>query len=315
MHISKVDLRLFAVFETIYLERSITAAAGKLHLSQPAVSHALGRLRDLFGDPLFEREGRKMVPTALSRSLIGTVRASLRGLESVLQRPGSFDPAVSRRRFTVAVNDALEPAILPQLAQCLLEAGSGLDVATIRLDRNAMERDLADGTLDLAIDIQLPVSPHVRRVRVFEDPLKVVVRADHPAIGRRLTLSAYLQAGHVQVSSRRSGPSLEDIGLARLGHAREIRVRCQHYAAACDIVQRTDLIATMPLRRALMANQPYGNRVLTLPFALQPLETCVYWHDGTESDPGLSWFRAQVLDAISDNDQPLTRVRARHAHR
>ncbi|HJW57298.1 MAG TPA: LysR family transcriptional regulator, partial [Burkholderiaceae bacterium] len=116
MHISRVDLNLFIVFEAIYAEGSVTRASQKLNLTQPAISHALGRLRQLFDDPLFERKGHAMVSTPLARSMIEPVRRALRGFEVTLNGLDQFDPATTRRQFTVALRDVLEATILPPLA-------------------------------------------------------------------------------------------------------------------------------------------------------------------------------------------------------
>src|ERR1700741_3234268 len=115
MHISRVDLNLFIVFEAIYAEGSITRASLKMNLTQPAISHALNRLRQLFDDPLFERPGHVMVPTPLARSIIEPVRASLRGFEVTLTGVERFDPASSERTFSLALRDVLEASVLPPL--------------------------------------------------------------------------------------------------------------------------------------------------------------------------------------------------------
>src|SRR6185312_7046566 len=108
MHISKIDLNLFIVFEAIYAEGGITRASQKMNLTQPAISHALNRLRQMFGDPLFERQGHVMTPTPLARSIIDPVRRSLRGFELTLNGAGRFDAASSERNFSLGLRDVLE---------------------------------------------------------------------------------------------------------------------------------------------------------------------------------------------------------------
>ena len=117
MHISRVDLNLFIVFATIYDEGSVTRASQKLNLTQPAISHALGRLRLLFDDPLFERQGHAMVSTPLARSIIEPVRHSLRGFEVTLNKLDRFDPATSQKQFNLGLRDVLESNVLPPLVK------------------------------------------------------------------------------------------------------------------------------------------------------------------------------------------------------
>ena len=159
MHISRVDLNLFVVFDAIYTEGGITAAARTLNLTQPAVSHALGRLRELFDDPLFERRGQGMVPTPLARTLIAEVRSALQGFERTLREGTRFDPATSERRFTLSMRDALEATLLPPLMAAIAKEAPRIDVTTVRGDRRQLETELLAGTIDAAADILLPASP------------------------------------------------------------------------------------------------------------------------------------------------------------
>ncbi len=299
MHISRVDLNLFVVFDTVLAEGGITAAGRRLNLSQPAVSHALGRLRQLLGDPLFERQGRGMVPTPYARGIAGEVRLALGRLEGTLQEAAPFAPATSERRFSVAFRDVLELILVPALMRRLAEAGPGIELAAARMDRARLESDLQTGAVDLAIDVLLPVPPAVRRERILSEPMVVVARRGHPALKRGLDLATYLAQEHIQVSSRRRGPGLEDMELARLGVSRRIRLRCRQYGTACRTASMTDLLATMPARYADVVNRPYCNRVLPLPLPGTRLELFLYWHGNTDRDPASAWLREQLKQAIA----------------
>jgi DNA-binding transcriptional LysR family regulator len=300
MHISRVNLNLFVVFEAIYTEGGITAAARALNLTQPAVSHALGRLRELFDDPLFERRGQTMVPTPLARTLIAEVRASLQGFERTLREGTRFDPATSERRFTLLMRDALEAILLPPLMAAIAREAPRIDLITARGDRRQLEPELLAGTLDAAIDILLPASPAIRYAPLLSEPVVVLARPGHPITQGRLTLERYLAYEHVQVSSRRRGAGLEDVVLHQLGRERRVRLRCQHYAAACRVVSYTDLLATLPERQARIANAPYGNVVLPLTFKMPPLELYLYWHANSDQDAASRWLREHVFAAIAE---------------
>jgi len=299
MHLAELDLNLFRVFDAIYAEGGISRAGEKLHLTQPAVSHALGRLRGHFGDPLFVRDGRAMTPTPTARNLIGPVRRALRELEIALGEIGRFDPSTTERRFTVALRDVLEATLLVPLIQRVTATAPQVDVASIRADRRGLEAELAAGTLDAAIDVFLPLSDAIRRAPLERDHMVVVARRGHPGLRRKLDLPTYLDLDHVLVSSRRAGMGLEDVELTRRGLRRRIRLRCQHYFAASRVVSQTDLILTMPERYARIANQHLGNRLLPLPLQMPALDVYLYWHRNVDGDPANVWLRRQIESALS----------------
>lgn len=298
MHISRVDLNLFIVFEAIYAEGSVTRASLKLNLTQPAISHALGRLRVMFDDPLFVRQGHLMVSTPLSRSIIEPVRQSLRGFEVTLNKLNRFDPASTEKEFTLALRDVLESTVLPPLMVALEQAAPQAKVAAVQVDRRELESELQAGTLDCAIDVLLPLSPEIRHVRILADRTLVVARRGHPRLQGGITLDAYLEEEHILASSRRKGPGIEDFELSRLGLQRKIRLRCQHYFAACRVVSQTDLVLTMPERYARVANQQFDNQLLALPLEMPAWDVYLYWHANVEDDPANKWLRERLTAAM-----------------
>src|SRR5262245_44966318 len=132
MHLSSIDLNLFVVFDTIYAEGGITRAGKRLNLSQPAISHALGRLRLMFDDPLFVRRGHAMAPTPLARQMIEPIRQALQSLEVTVTRVNRFDPGSAAKRFTVGLRDALESAVLGELMAGIARSAPGIDVSAVR---------------------------------------------------------------------------------------------------------------------------------------------------------------------------------------
>jgi DNA-binding transcriptional LysR family regulator len=299
MHISKVDLNLFIVLEAIYTEGSITRASLKMNLTQPAISHALNRLRQLFDDPLFERQGHVMTPTPLARSIIDPVRRALRGFEVTLTGAARFDAASSERSFSLAVRDVLEASVLPPLMAGIAQEAPSATLNTLQVSRRELESELAAGTLDAAIDVLLPLSNDIRRAQLAGDQTVVLVRRGHPLVKKKtLSLETYLALEHIQTSSRRRGPGLEDVELSRQGLQRRIRLRCQHYFAACRVVSQTDLALTMPDRLARIVNQQFNNQILPLPLAMPSLDVYLYWHANVDNDPANTWLRAQITAAM-----------------
>ncbi len=294
MHLARADLNLFVVFDTICAEGGITRAAKRLNLSQPAISHALGRLRRMFDDPLFARRGHAMTPTPLARQMIEPVRQALRQMESTLNKVNRFDPASAHKRFTLGMRDVLESALLPGLMRALAAGAPGIDLSVVRAERREIEGELAAGALDAAIDVLLPLPDEIRRQRFGAERLVVVARRGHPALRKGLDLKTYLAQQHIQVSSRRRGLSVEDAELARHDLRRRVRLRCQHYFAACRVASETDLVVTMPEGYARILNPRFGNRLLPFPLKARGLDTYLYWHASAEDDPANQWLRQQL---------------------
>ena len=301
LNFARLDLNLFVAFDAIFSEGSITRAGQRLSLSQPAVSHALARLRGAFGDPLFVRRGTVMTPTPRARRMIEPVRESLHRLEAALEIGERFAPQAARRRFFVGAQGVFEPLISASLMRSIGKDAPRVDVSIVRPDRREIERELAAGTLDLVIDVLLPLPDEIRRQRLGSERLVVVVRRDHPRVARRLDLARYLELEHIQVSQRRRGLSVEDFELSRRDLRRRVRLRCQDHFAACRVVQGTDLALTLPESYARIVNRRLDNRLLPFPLDVPVFEAYAYWHAGSDGDPANRWFRTQVFGAFADS--------------
>lgn len=299
MNISRLDLNLFVVLDAIYSEGNITRASRTLNLSQPAISHALGRLRQMFNDPLFVRQGANMAPTPLTRSIIAQVRQGLQLFEASVQGQQTFDPGHTHRIFNLGLRDVFEATALPPLLARIRELAPGIVIASVRVERRDVEAELASGSLDLALDVPMPTGDAIRQQRVSRDRLIVLSRRDHPDIGPTLDMASYLKQTHVLVSSRRKGMGLEDFELNREGLRRAVGLRCQHYFAACRVVAETHLLLTMPEQYARIANAQFQNRIDPFPLPTQPLDAHLYWHASAENDPANTWLREQLTGLFS----------------
>lgn len=300
MALNRLDLNLLHVFDTIYREGSLTRAARALHLTQPAVSHSLSRLRDHFDDPLFTRQGNQMVPTPLARRFLESMRPGLTQIQGAVNQFHAFDPATQRKTYSLGLRDILESTFLPGLMQ-RLDSYPELEIVSQRVARRDMETQLAAGKLDFAVDVLLPVSSQTAHELLHRDRLVVLARNGHPLASGGLDMASYLKARHVLVSSRAEGPGIEDFELSRLGAQRSIRLRCQHYYAACRVVEATDLLLTMPEAYARIIAEGTGIRIMDPPADLPSIDVHLYWHKAYEREPALLWFREQ-LRAISDKE-------------
>ncbi|HKR97505.1 MAG TPA: LysR family transcriptional regulator [Candidatus Angelobacter sp.] len=309
MHLSQVDLNLFVVLEAIYREGNLTRAGRQLKLTQPAMSHALKRLRELLNDPLFIREGANMVPTPFSRNMINDVRQALQILEVNLYENRNFDPAHTRRNFQLGFWELMEAMVLPKLATVLAGAAPEISITTLRVKRREIEMELASGALDMALDVPINMSDSIRHKPLFSDRVVVVARDGHPLIDRELDLETYLSQDHILVSSRRFGPSLVDTELNRKGKKRQINLRCQNYFAACRVVSETNMLLTMPEHYAEMLNGRFGNRLYPFPLkSLQTLDIHMYWHESADNDPPNRWLREQITKVAEDAIQVVAAV-------
>jgi DNA-binding transcriptional LysR family regulator len=311
---TQIDLNLFTVFDAIYQSRGITAASKRLHLSQPAVSHALRRLRELLGDPLFARKGNVMVPTTRARELAGTVRTCLEHLERISERRALFEPALANRRFRIAARQIHEGSLLPRLFVRLKREAPDIAIETVRIERSTMAEDLQSGELDLVIDVELPQLPGIRRELLGSEPLVVLARKNHPRVRGELDLATYFSLDHILVTGRRHGMGYEDAALSGAGLTRRIRVRCQQHEAASELVSQSDMIATLPYSDAELVNREGKNQLLPLPIATPALRAFLYWHAERELDPANRWLRRLVRDSWPTARGRRTKSRRVAAH-
>jgi len=297
----KVDLNLFVVFDAIYCEGNITKAALTLHLSQPAVSHALAKLRKHFDDQLFIRQGNEMRPTAVAKNVIADVREALHQLRVCLVQSRQFEPMTSRKNFTLSLLGSLEATYLPLFMESLIKESPHINLrSNRRVRRSELENKLASGDIDLAIDTLLPVSSNIIHTQLNQDRLVVVARKNHPAISQDLDLETYLSLDHILVSSRSSGPGLEDFELSRLGLHRKIALRCQHALAACKIIINSDMLLTLPITAAKMYSEMLDIIIFPTPVDLPELDIHLYWHVNVDKDPSNKWLRNKIVLASSN---------------
>jgi len=315
VHLSQVDLNLFVVLEAIYREGNITRAGQQLNLTQPAISHALKRLRDLLQDPLFVRQGPQMVPTPFTRNMIEQVRQALQILEMNVSHSHNFVPEHTRRNFHLSMWEYLETLLLPLLLARLAHAAPGMSITTSRVKRRDLETELASGSVDLAIEIPMTVSNRIRQKWLLNEPYVVIARQGHPAIADKLDLDTYLAQRHIQVSSRRQGPSLIDVELSRRGLRREVFLRSQHTFAAWMVVCKTDMLLTLPERHARLLNPDLMNQVHLFPLHAPRLEAHLYWHESVENDPANRWLREEIEKILASPGAQRKNggVRRRHA--
>jgi DNA-binding transcriptional LysR family regulator len=307
---ARIDLNLLAVLEMIEARGSLTRAAAELNLTQSAVSHALGRLRLHFGDPLFVRQGNAMIPTPLTLSLIGPIRGALHTIARSVSEARRFDPAESERRFTIGLQQGSELGLLRAMAPTVAVLAPAVRLSFVRLYRKALATDLAAGKLDIAVDVPLVMPESVRRRRVVSDTLVVVASMNHPFVQGSISEATYRAADHVLVSARRRGGGLEDQAIERMGWHRKIGLRCQNHQAACEVVADSTLLLTIAISSALALAPQFGLQILSAPISLPSIELYAYWHALADGDSAHNWLRTQLFAAYEARGSAALELRS-----
>ena len=296
----RIDLNLVVVFDAIYRLRNLTAAGRTLGLSQPAMSHALGRLRSALGDPLFIRLPRGLQPTPLANDLapalmdgLGTIRGGLEGR--------TFDPAKSTRIFNIATGDIGEVVHLPRLLHEIRASAPHTRLHTTQVPGPRLRDALGDGEVDMATG-DYDLGAGCRSVSQYEAEYACVLRADHPAVGARLTLKQFKAAEHVLVGAQgrsHHAQAVERALTSRRINAR-IAVQISHFHGVMALITSTDLIATIPGRLAQSMRQLANIKVLPPPIPLPKIRVSLYWHERFHREPGNAWLRGVYVRLLKE---------------
>lgn len=291
--LAAMDVNLLVALDALLQERSVTRAAARMAVSQPAMSQTLRRLRAQLEDPLLVRAGGQMVPTPRAEALAGPLRQALDGLQAVVSAAPDFDPSTAQRRFTVATTDYGAALWIPHLAAALAQEAPGIDLRVVAMDDRLGEA-LQRGEADVAVGV-LPVGlPGLQVAPVFEEDFRAVVRAGHPLLDAPDRLDAYCAAGHVLVGLRGRGRGAVDRALERIGRARRVALRVPYFLTAPLAVAHSDLVLTAPARAVALFEAYYAIVAFDPPVALRPFTLQMGWHARYERDPASRWLRRRL---------------------
>ena len=293
----RVDLNLVVVFEAVYLARNLTAAGQRLGLSQPAMSHALARLRWAFGDPLFVRLPRGLQPTPLADEIAPALSEGLAAIRGSFER-AAFDAGTSTRNFTIAMSDLGEVAHVPRILQAMKAQAPGVRLRTVELAPAEARTALGEGRIDLAIGINLRLGAPFRDALLVEHGYRTLVRAGHPDIRSRLTLTQFREAHHLLVIP--TGPTMhgEVIERALQKVGAKVAMQVAHFHPVASIVTQSDLVATVPGGMAQTLERLIDIRSFEPPLALPKVRISLYWHERYHRDPGNAWLRELYVRVI-----------------
>ena len=297
MDLTRIDLNLLVSLDVLLAECNVTKAAARLHISQPALSAQLARLRDLFGDPLLVplQKGRGMSPTARAIALHGPLRSALKTLGAVVQTELTFDPAKDERVFRVALGDNAMIAVgAPLVARVASQAGDNVRIAVSMSEPEHIARFMEEGEFDILIDSEQAIPPGLISEVLREERFVMAQRKQHPRGKRAPNLKTYCAMRHVVVSPDRDNfRGYMDGYLEAVGQRRNTVLAVPQAAMIPDILAASDCVCTLP--RMLLSRYLDVVDVFELPFPCEPYRLAVAWHTRDDTDPALAWLREQII--------------------
>lgn len=322
MSIGRMDLNLLKVFDAVYEDRNLVLAGRRLNLSQSAVSHALGRLRELVGDDLFVRTGKGLAPTGRAAAMAPALRDSLRRIEAALGVE-QFVPALSPRRFVIAANDHVTEVIIAPLSRRLQEAAPGVDLVIRPSTRLDLAEQIDLGRIDLAIGIFSQVPPRLNSRTLMAQGEAILLRRGHPASRRKLTLADFakyplvttsvggqeegavdgflLERGLARQSEMFDRHALEE-ALAEIGRKPRLRVTVPHSLAIPALLRGSDMLSIVPASLAQALTRTGDLLQRRPPYEAGTATTRAVWHRRDDHDPAHVWLRDMVAGAAAATD-------------
>jgi DNA-binding transcriptional LysR family regulator len=308
-----MDLNLLVALDALLAEESVTRAAKRCRVTQPAMSHSLAKLRTLLGDDLLVRTPSGMSPTARARALGQPLARALAELRSVVSSGSAFEPRSARRVFTVGVADYGSLVLMPGLMRRLGAEAPSVEIV-VRPVPVAFAEALEDERLDLAVSPFPEARATLAAQRLFDDGFVCVLRRDHPALGRttrRLDLDTFTSLSHVQIAPRGARGGAVDDWLARIGKTRHVALRIADFLVAPIVVAETDLVLTLPSRLADVFARSHGLRVVEPPAELPRVTVWQIWHQRRQQEPAHAWLRGVLSEVAAKESKRRAPARSR----
>ncbi|MEV6633650.1 LysR family transcriptional regulator [Actinoplanes sp. NPDC051470] len=301
----ELDLNLLRVFHALMDTGSVVEAAGRLHLSAPATSRALSRLRRALNDPILVRAGRGLVPTPFAQHAAGRVKALLDAADGLRADPAGSDPATWQRTFAIRLNDALTPVLAPRLTRRIADEAPGVRLRFVHQDSKEPE-PLRDGSIDLDVGVADPPPPDILTSALFTAHFVAVVAADSD-LGRapHLTVDDLCRHPHISASRRGLARGPLDDALERIGRSRQVAAVVPSYSVGALMALEHGLICLVPhVTAAHLAERGVPLRRHEVPFDLPTANVELRWHRRVDHDPASRWLRERLRAAI----QPLAQA-------
>lgn len=301
MDIKRIDFNLLVTLDALLAERSVSRAAQRLNLSQPALSAQLARLREMLGDPLFVPSHRGMTPTPLALGLQAPLAAALAQLRDVVTSARAFDPARDEFTVHVACSDYVQSALLLDFTLALRRAAPGLRIALRPADAARLEAQMEKGEIDLAVLTPEGIAESLRSRPLFEERYVFIARRGHPALRRPLDTQRFCELEHVMVSPRGgSFTTPVDEVLDARGLRRRVVVSASTFHSVLDLVERSDLVALVPARMVEGRGRNVRVRVLAPPLPVPGFAIHMAWHNRNHRDAAQRWVRERLVAFVRE---------------
>jgi DNA-binding transcriptional LysR family regulator len=297
VHTKNFDLNLLRVFDAMFAERNVTRAARRVFLSQPAVSHALARLRKEVGDPLFVRAGNEMIATKKALALSPGIRRVLDQLDELLS-DASFEPRTSAAVFRIGISDLSEYILSPLFISLMRDEAPHLHFHIGTFNDTDYEAQLASGALDVVVSVYQPTGPGIHSRKIAAQKLVGLVRNDHPFTRKRTSAQQFKKARLLAVARSDRIEGQLQRALQEAGMAEQVVYSTPHLFAVPRILENSDLVLIQSVGVAKVLCAEYPLSVVRIPLRLPPIEPQVTWHERTHRDPAQRWIRERILEAI-----------------
>jgi DNA-binding transcriptional LysR family regulator len=295
VHLRNLDLNLIHPLHALLEECHVTRAAKRSFLSQSAMSRALERLRDTFGDPLLVRNGRGYQRTVRGERVLRELESLMPRLEDMV-RGEKFDPAQSQEIFRVAMSDHASMIVLPSLLASVRKTANHVKLE-VSASGGETHADVAAGRIDTFLCAE-EAPPSLESEMLFSVDFVCLVGAALPVRARRLTMKQYLEFEHVLVELRKGQQALVDRALSQLGAKRRVAFTLPFFVPAIFAIAQTDLILTVPRRLAKITAAMAGVRVVEAPREIKSFPYFMAWHPRLTNEPAHQWFREQLRSAV-----------------
>tara|TARA_R110000744_G_scaffold20039_3_gene52615 strand:+ start:1078 stop:2013 length:936 start_codon:yes stop_codon:yes gene_type:complete len=310
MNLLTFDLNLLRVLDALLQEQSTVKAGARIGLSQPAVSSALGRLRLSLGDPLFLRQGQRIVPTDFARSLELPLRRMFDDLESMLSGAADFDPAAATNRFKIAGSDFFAEMLMPPLARALFDRAPGMKVHLVNAKPDDYIGTLENDEADMALVTGLDLPDWIDHVPVFKSYFVMIARNGHPKLeqagvttGDTVPLDVLCDLSHAFMSPQGRTRGFGDAALARVGRERRVVMSLPVFSGVYNLVAQSDVVALIPSPLASKVADRLNLSIYKLPMLVHPSHISLAWHKRSTSNPAHRWLRDVVMEILTPLDE------------
>ena len=308
----RFDLNLLNTFDALWRERNVTRAARRLNVTQPAVSNALSRLRETFGDELFIRTPSGVEPTERCAEIAIDVREALRHVERTLASHDTFDPATSERTFRIGALDYNDHVVLPPLMEMLRAEAPLIDLRISPIQLNNAFEELDSGDLDFQFFGGTEPPKRITFEHMMDEHFVLIMREGHPYCCENMTLESYAALTHITFSTRGDSHTKIDEYLAEQGLQRRVALTSSHHTSIAETVRDTDMVALSPSRLARRYVSSGGVIAVTPPVEFPGFSMNLYWSRRLNSDPGAMWLRDKLRE-VCLSVPPYLPMKA-HAH-